>query len=126
MEDITFQIEFCERLLERYPNFTEALTTLGELYTRQGLYEKGLEIDLRLTKLRPHDPICYYNLACSYSLLRQQTEALEALEKCMALGYDDFEFLEEDADLNFLRKDPRYKDLLSKYFKKPLSQKDSL
>lgn len=126
MEDITFQIEFCERLLEKYPNFITALITLGELYTRQGLYEKGLEIDLRLTKLRPNDPICHYNLACSYSLLRQHTEALEALEECMVLGYDDLAFLEEDADLNSLRKDPRYKDLLVKYFKKSVSQKDSL
>ena len=121
MEDISFQIQFCEKLLERYPNFVTVLTTLGELYTQQGHYEKGLVIDLRLTKLRPNDPICHYNLACSYSLLRQHTEALDALEKCMALGYDDFEFLEEDSDLNSLRKDPRYKELLVRYFKKSMS-----
>ena len=126
MEDIAFQIEFCKKLLEKYPNFVNALMTLGELYTRQGLYEERLDIDHRLTELRPNDPVCYYNLACSYSLLRQHTEALEALEKCMVLGYDDFEFLEEDADLNSVRKDPRYKDLLVKYFKKSMSQKDSL
>lgn len=126
MEDILFQIEFCEKLLQKNPNFIEALVSLGELYTQRGLYEKGLEVDLRLTKLRPHDPICYYNLACSYSLLRRHSEALEALEKCIVLGYDDFQFLEKDADLNSLRQDHRFKDLLVKYFKKSISQKDSL
>ena len=126
MEDIPYQIEFCEKLIEKNPNFVEVLTALGELYTCQGLYEKGLQVDLRLIKLRPNDPICYYNLACSYSLLRQHNEALEALEKCMVLGYDDFQFLKEDSDLNSLRKDPRFKDLLIKYFKKSMSQKDSL
>lgn len=126
MEENFFQIEFCEKLIEKNPNFVEALITLGELYTREGLYEKGLQIDLRLVQLRPNDPIFFYNLACSYSLLRKNTEALEALEKCIRLGYEDFQFLEEDADLKELRQDPRYNALIFKYFKKSLPQKDSL
>jgi len=126
VEDFLFQIDFCEKLLSKNPNFVEALVTLGELYTRRGLYDKGLQIDLRLVELLPQDPICHYNLACSYALLMRPTEAFEALERAITLGYDDFELLEEDSDLKSLRQDPRYKELLGKYFKKYFSQKDSL
>ena len=118
MEDVSFQIDFCERLIEKNPNFVEAMIVLGELYSRKGLHEKGLEMDLRLVQLRSEDPICHYNLACSYSLLKRNTEALEALEKSIILGYDDFQFLQKDTDLHALRQDPRYQELLNKYLKK--------
>ncbi|MBI4436912.1 MAG: hypothetical protein HY590_05855 [Candidatus Omnitrophica bacterium] len=126
LEEMSFQIDFCERLLEKNPTFVEAMIVLGELYSRKGLHEKGLGIDLRLVQLRPEDPICHYNLACSYSLLKRNTEALAALEKSIVLGYDDFQFLQKDDDLYALRQDARYQELLNKYQKKRTSQKDSL
>ena len=117
-EDVFYEITFYERLLEKYPDYGEALSLLSELYTKIGQHEKGLETDLRLTKLRPEDPIAHYNLACSYSLLRRPKEALEALEHSISLGYNDLSFLQKDKDLQGLREEPGYQALLDKYFRK--------
>jgi tetratricopeptide (TPR) repeat protein len=114
-EDLDFEISFYEKLLKKNPDFVNALIALGDAYTRRGRYKDGLEIDKRLTRLKPEDPIVYYNLACSYSLLKMADLCLAALKKTIHLGYRDFSFMEKDPDLQFIRQDPRYKELLTKY-----------
>lgn len=112
-----FEIRFYKKLLERKPDFTDALHALGHVYTRRGLYEEGLEVDRRLSEIKPHDPIVFYNLACTYSLIGKIDEALKCLKKAIIFNYNDFSYLEEDPDLENLRKDPRYQDLRKKIIK---------
>jgi len=107
-DDTDFEIPFFEGILKRSPGFIEAMASLGDLYTKKGLYEKGLKIDERLSYLKPNDPIVLYNLACSYSLLKQIDKALEIVKRAIACGYNDFEHLQADGDLENLRKDTRF------------------
>ena len=113
-DDIDFEIQFIEAVLQKNPNFVEALTALGDLYTKRGLYEKGLQIDERLSRLKPNDPIILYNLACSYSLVNDVDRSLETIKRAIGYGYDDIEHLERDSDLENLRGDNRFKEFLSK------------
>ena len=85
---------------------------LGETYTRRGWYEKGLDVDRRLSQLRPHEPVIWYNLACSLSLLKRYDESLDALRQAIGLGYDDFEYMLKDSDLGALRQLPKFRRLL--------------
>ncbi len=117
-EDLDFEISFYERLLKKRPDFINALVALGDAYTKSGRYEDGLKVDKRLVRLKPDDPLVHYNLACSYSLLKMAESALSALKKAIRLGYRDFAFMERDPDLEHIRKDPRYKELLFEYAKK--------
>jgi len=117
-EDLDFQIAFYEKLIQQNPNFVNALVALGDSYTKRGRYKDGLEIDCRLARLRPEDPVVHYNLACSYSLVKHADFCLEALKKSIDLGYRDFAFMDKDPDLGFIQKDPRYKELLSKHTKR--------
>ena len=110
----SFEIRFYEQLVSSEPNFIEALSCLGDAYTRGGLFNEGLQVDLRLIQLKPNDPIVYYNLACSYSLLDERDQAFEALKKAILLGYDDFSYLFKDKDLENLRRDVRFERLMSK------------
>lgn len=104
--DIEFEIGFYENILKGAPDFIEALTVIGDLYTKAGMWQKGLDVDLRLVKLRPEDPMVHYNLACSYALLNQTQASLASLTKSIELGYDDFEYIKADGDLENLFKDP--------------------
>ena len=104
-EDLDFEVQFYENILKRKPDFVQALVALGDLYTKKGLHKEGLAIDQRLEKLRPYNPLVLYNLACSYSLIKDCAKALEAIQKAVACGYHDFEYLAQDPDLENLRSD---------------------
>ena len=118
-ELLEFEIGFYEKLVGAYPDFVDALIPLGDAYTRRGLHDRGLAIDLRLTQLRNSDPMAWYNLACSYSLLKRLDEALDALKHAFALGYHDFEHLRSDPDLIHLRQSPKYRQLLEAFSSVP-------
>ncbi len=120
--DSEFEIQFIEGILQRVPDFIQALTVLGDLYTKKGLYQKGLEIDLKLSSLRPDDPYILYNLACSYSLLKQIDAALSVIKLAVSNGYDHFEYLQYDHDLANLRQDSRYQEFISSLNPKNVSR----
>jgi tetratricopeptide (TPR) repeat protein len=117
-ENLDFEISFFENLLEKRPDFTEALVALGDAYTKKGRFQDGLRIDQQLAVLRPEDSLVQYNLACDYSLLHDADRSLQALHRAISLGYDDFSFMDKDQDLEFIRGDPRYKALVSQFDKK--------
>ena len=117
---LEFEIRFYERLLEEHPNFPDALASLGNAYTHSGSYHKGLAVDLKLTQLRPGDPIAWYNLACSYALTKQSDEALKMLSRAVELGYDDFSYLMKDPDLASVRRSPALKQLLKERLSRKL------
>lgn len=112
-----FEIEFFEKLLKGNPDYIDALIPLAEAYTKAGQYNNGLAIDKRLAILKADNATVYYNLACSYSLLEQIDEAFIALKKAIALGYKDFNHLDHDPDLFYLRDDKRYREMITDIIK---------
>ncbi len=112
-DDVEFEISFYENILKQTPDFIEALIAVGDVYTKAGFWQKGLEVDLKLTQLRPDDAVIYYNLACSYALLNQTRPALSALSKAIDLGYNDFKHLREDPDMENLLKDVQVQEFLA-------------
>jgi len=106
--DSQFEIRFMEGILRRDPCHEDALMLLAQAYTRRGEYEKGLDIDRRLVRLRPGDATAYYNMACSLSLLRKLDEAILALQRAASLGYRDVKYMLKDPDLANLRNDDRF------------------
>ncbi|OOP55993.1 MAG: hypothetical protein AYP45_11820 [Candidatus Brocadia carolinensis] len=109
-----FTVWFFEGILERHPNYIDCLMYLGNAYTAQRLYEKGLVVDQKLCRLKPEDPLVHYNLACSYALMKNVNASFEAMERAIVLGYKDIYHLENDKDLAHLRNDDRYQKLVGK------------
>ena len=110
-EAADLEVQFFEGILERDPCHEEVLRLLGYIYTARTQYREGLEMDLRLIRLRPQDATAFYNLACSYALLGEADKAFEALGRAMTLGYDHAEEMDTDPDLESIRSDPRYAPL---------------
>jgi hypothetical protein len=109
---LDFEVEFYGKLLTTMPGFTEVLRVQAANLTTKGRLQDGLAVDKQLVAVRPTDPTAHYNLACRYALLKQPDEALVSLRKAVELGYRDFEFMEEDHDLDSIRKDPRFRALV--------------
>lgn len=110
-EDVQ-ELEFLQNISKRLPEDPEIMRALGDLYTRTGDYAEGLQIDKRLSHLCAEDPLVWYNLGCSLALVDNKDEALEALNRALELGYDDYEWMKRDPDLTTLRGDARFESML--------------
>ncbi len=112
---LDFEIDFFGGICERRPEYVDVLRVMGNNLTLKGRFSQGLVIDKRLVQLRPNDPLAHYNLACSYALLKRADHALRTLRRAVELGYRDFRYMREDHDLDSVRQDPRFRQLLREY-----------
>ena len=112
IDDIEWEIGFFEGIVADSPRCCEALKALGDLYTTAGRYREGLVIDRRLVCLLPGDALVHYNLACSLALLDEADEAFAALGRAIGLGYRDLAWMSRDSDLDSLRADSRYGEIV--------------
>jgi hypothetical protein len=112
---LDFELEFYSHVLQRIPDFADVLRAQASNLTTKGLLKEGLKVDQKLVQVRPADPTAHYNLACRYALMKQPDLALTTLHKAIELGYRDFRYMVQDRDLDSIRKDPRFRDLLLKY-----------
>jgi tetratricopeptide (TPR) repeat protein len=111
--DPAFDIGFFESVLRRAPDYANVVEILGGLYTRQGRIADGLRMDRRLVKLQPRNPTAHYNLACSLALSKRKADALRELREAVLLGYRDFDWMQQDPDLEALKHHPEFQALLA-------------
>lgn len=93
------------------------LISLGNSYLERSQYSKALEQYRRVLDLEPKNPTAYYNIACVYSRQKKSKEALEALKQALEYGFDDFDWMEKDPDLDNIRDLPEFLNLVDLYKK---------
>jgi len=113
---LEFELDLYDRILKRRPHYVAVLKAQASNLAAAGRHAESLELDRRLAQLRPDDPIVHYNLGCSYAQLGQISKALAAIERCLELGYRDFEHMLSDEDLEELHSDARFIHLIHKYW----------
>jgi len=111
--DHDFEIKFFESVLRRDPAYADVIEILGGLYTKHGRVVDGLRMDRKLVRLQPTDPTAHYNLACSLALVKRTSDALRSLKRAVALGYRDFDWMQQDPDLEGLKKHPGFVELIN-------------
>ena len=110
-----FERDFLEAAQAADPSNVDILISLADIYAKAGLHEEGLKIDQRLVEIQPKEPKFHYNLACAHSLLGHIDPALQALTRALQLGYTKVEHLRDDPDLENLKKDRRYEEILRQF-----------
>jgi len=60
----------------------------------------------------PNDPIIVYNAACFYALIGDKLAAIENLKKAMENGFENYNYLKHDPDLNCLQNEPDFLALM--------------
>ena len=110
--DPEFDVRFYESVLRHNPAYASVVELLGGLYTRLGRISDGLRMDRKLVRLQPANPTAHYNLACSLALSKRTRAALTELREAVALGYRDFDWMQQDPDLEPLKKSPEFQALL--------------
>ena len=66
---------------------------------------KALELD-------PTDPLMQYNASCFYAQVGEKHLALESLKNSIATGYEYYEWIKRDSDLDSIRNEPEYIELM--------------
>ncbi len=112
---IDFELEFFGGVLQRAPDYVDVLRQMSKLLTLKGRYADGLQVDRRLVQLCAGDALAHYNLACRYARLKRPDQCLKTLRRAVELGYRDFRYMREDSDLDSVRHDPRFRQLLREY-----------
>ena len=110
--DYEFDVRFFESVRRHNRSDAEVIEILGSLYTRLGRIADGLKMDRRLVKLQPDNATAHYNLACSLALSKRRTAALQELRQAIQLGYRDFDWMQQDPDLEILQRHPEFQALL--------------
>ncbi len=107
-------LQVVEKHLELNPDDARALLLGAVALVRLGERDRGLEWARRAVTIDPEDSGVLYNVACVYAVLGRADDAITCLEKAVQNGFGHREWLENDADLDSLRSDPRFEALRKK------------
>lgn len=89
---------------------------LALLYDRAGAYDKAEALIKEDIAFGNPGRSAHFNLACVLSMQDKKEEALSELQKALEGGYLDAEWLKTDREIDNLRKEPQFKELMKKYF----------
>ena len=103
-----------QKHLELNPDNPRALYMGAGALTNLGESEKAREWTRRALAMEPDDPSVLYNIACSFALEHQTEEALTALNRAIDNGYGHWKWIEHDHDLDSLRDEPAFREVLAR------------
>lgn len=103
-----------ERHMDLNPDDPRAATMRAVALCHIGRPDEGLRWAREALAIDPEDAGVRYNVACLYALEGQSDEAIACLEEAIRVGFGNREWLKHDPDIESLRSDPRFAELMSK------------
>ncbi len=94
------------------PERSDYYNGMGLAYYRKKEFGTALGIFGEATKIDPNDAVARYNEACVHSILNQKSKALNKLKDALALDPRLSENIKTDADLDNLRNEPAFLEML--------------
>ena len=90
------------------------LSFMGLCFQRLGLYQRALRSYEEALRLNPGAKEVHYGLACTHSLMNDPGHAMGHLERAIQLDYVDRDYIEKDGDLDNIRNEPRFQEMVSR------------
>jgi len=91
----------------------QVLNNLAIAYMTKKEHEKAVSTFNRMAELQPDNAGIYYNIACIYSRQNKIEKSLESLKKAIEKGYDNWDLIKTDKDLENIRNSLYYEKLMS-------------
>ena len=92
--------------------YVKSQTRLARIYSREGDYDKAIQAYMAIIRQKPDIAGLYYNIACLYAKQNRKTAAMQWLKMGINRGYDNWNLIQTDRDLDNIRHLPEYKDLI--------------
>ena len=100
-------------LVARTPKDGRALYDVGRELLRYADYDRAARAFVAAAEAGVRQGTSLYNAACARALANQKPEALDLLQRALDAGFDDPNHLREDDDLDSLRAEPRFRQLVT-------------
>jgi serine/threonine protein kinase/tetratricopeptide (TPR) repeat protein len=106
-------LRLAEEHLETHPHDVRALYLGANALVLLGERERGLKWADRALEMEPEDSMLLYNIGCIRSIGGRHEEAIDCLEKAYRRGLTQREWYANDADLDPVRRHPRFLALMA-------------
>src|SRR5712671_659744 len=107
-----------KKLTEAEPKEGRNWHMLGYTLHAAGKLDEALKVHLKAAEFPEVAPVATYNAACVYALKGDKDKAFELLGKAIERGFAQPGQLDQDSDMDSLRADPRFKDIVAQTKKK--------
>jgi serine/threonine protein kinase len=100
------------RYLDNHPDDGRAHMILAIFLAQAGKIEEAKKEAEKAINLNPTDPLMHYNSACFYAQIGEKRLSLDSIRNAIASGYQNYEWMKRDPDLDSLRNEPEYIELI--------------
>ncbi len=105
-------LQIIDDYLAKYPDDARAHMYHAIHLAQVNRNEEAKAAGKKALELNPGDSLMMYNAACLYSRLGDKKLALDTLKDAVAAGQKDFDWIKRDPDLNNIRSEPEYIELM--------------
>lgn len=112
LEALETELRVYPRYLAQHPDDARAHMFHAIALVAGGKIEEGKIEGAKAIALSPDDPVMLYNASCFYATLGDKTQAIETLRNAVAAGYAFYEWIKRDSDLETIRGEPEYIELM--------------
>ena len=111
-EILKTSIDVYKRYCLKHPDDGRAHLFFALTLLEDGNVEEAKKENARALELNPTDPLMQYNAACFYARVGEKNLAIDTLKNAMTAGYQDYEWIKRDSDLDNIRKEPKFVELM--------------
>ncbi|MDO8549325.1 MAG: protein kinase [Ignavibacteria bacterium] len=105
-------IKVYEKYLSQHPDDARGHMYLATDLAQLGRKEEAKIEAERALELSPGDPLMPYNAGCFYAQMGEKKLAIDSIKNAIAVGYAEFEWLKRDTDLESIRNEPEFLELI--------------
>jgi TolB-like protein/Flp pilus assembly protein TadD len=105
-------LEILPRYLSQHPDDARSHVYYATMLAQVGRNEEAKAEAAKAFELSPDDPLMMYNAACVYARLGESKLSVEALKNSILSGLEDYGWIKRDPDLDGIRNDPGYIELM--------------
>ncbi|MDO8550433.1 MAG: tetratricopeptide repeat protein, partial [Ignavibacteria bacterium] len=111
-EMLSSALEFYPKYLEQSPDDPRARIFYAQALVQVNKIAEAKTETLIALELNPNDSVMLYNAACVYSRVNEKKLAVDTIRKTIASGFEHYDWIKRDPDLENIRNEPEYIELM--------------